>query len=196
MIDIHTVPPRWAYALLRAVLRPADVESVPGDLLEEYRATRRPSLGRFGADVWYVRQVGSIVWRVVWPFVAAAVALRVLAFPLPGPWNPSLVQTPGVSVVDACVFVWVGFVAGRRTGRLVSGIVCAGLTGFASIAMLFVYAAVRYPALLRAPFEKPFIVAIVITLFAIAVGFAMVFGTVGAAAGRVFAALPGRTRVG
>ncbi len=37
-------PPRWAEAILRSLLRPADRESISGDLLEEYRVARRPGL--------------------------------------------------------------------------------------------------------------------------------------------------------
>ncbi len=193
MIDTHANPPRWANSLLRTVLRPSDVDSVPGDLIEEYREAKHPSLGRLGADAWYVGQTLSIVWRVVWPFVVAIVAVRLLSFPVPREWNPSLVQAPGVSLLDAFIFVSAGYFGARRTGRLVSGIVIAGLTSLAGFPMFLVYAAVREPSLLRAPFEKPFIAVIVLTLLAIAVGFGMTLGTLGATAGRL-APTSGRIR--
>jgi hypothetical protein len=50
-------PPRWAEALLRLVLKPGDVSSVSGDLLEAYRMRINPTVGPRRADVWYVRQV-------------------------------------------------------------------------------------------------------------------------------------------
>jgi hypothetical protein len=185
MIDTHVNPPRWANALLRTVLRPSDIDSVPGDLIEEYREAKHVSLGRLAADAWYVRQTLSIVWRVVWPFAVAAVALRLLPFPVQRGWNPSLVQAPGVSLLDAVIFVSAGYFGARRTGRLVSGIVIAGLTSLVGFTMFFIYAAMRDPSLLGAPFEKPFIAVIVLTLLAIALGFGIALGTLGATAGRL-----------
>jgi hypothetical protein len=51
MTSIEPNPPRWADALLRALLRAADRESIAGDLLEEYRAARLPRLGAARADL-------------------------------------------------------------------------------------------------------------------------------------------------
>ena len=109
MTDTHTNPPRWAEALLRSVLRPFDSESIPGDLLEEYRDARLPSLGRLGANLWYVRSVLSLFARILWPYAIGIVALRIISFPLPRGWNPSLVQAPGVSLLDAIIFLWAGY---------------------------------------------------------------------------------------
>ncbi len=50
-------PPRWAESLLISLLRPRDQETIPGDLLEEYREDRLPPLGHARADFWYIRQV-------------------------------------------------------------------------------------------------------------------------------------------
>src|SRR4030095_7737325 len=55
--------PDWAEALLRATLKPADRDSVSGDLLEQYRDSIEPSRGPVRADRWYVRQVFGYVWR-------------------------------------------------------------------------------------------------------------------------------------
>src|SRR5262245_42874754 len=74
-------PPQWAETFLRLLLKPEDRESVPGDLLEEYRDTIVPTLGPAAADRWYVRQVGSFllqgswVWGVV---LGAALVIRYL----------------------------------------------------------------------------------------------------------------------
>ena len=54
-------PPRWAESLLVFLLRPCDQETIPGDLLEEYREERLPLLGHARADHWYIRQVFIIV---------------------------------------------------------------------------------------------------------------------------------------
>lgn len=55
-------PPAWAEATLRLLLKPADRESVTGDLLEEYRDSVLPERGRRRADIWYVMQVAGFVW--------------------------------------------------------------------------------------------------------------------------------------
>ena len=119
-------PPRVAYALLKSLLRPSDSESIPGDLLEEYREVRCPSLGPLRADVWYMKQVLSVLWRVAWPCVVAIIALRIVSFPLPRGWNPSLCARAR-SVVAGCSRLPVGrilrFTAdgpihhGRRDGQ-------------------------------------------------------------------------------
>ena len=85
MIDEQANPPRIAQRLLHIALRPRDAESTAGDLLEEYRAVRRPSLGQLRADAWYVWHVLSVVGRPVWPFALALVATKsvLAAFILP-----------------------------------------------------------------------------------------------------------------
>ena len=177
-------PPRLAYALLKSLLRPSDSESIPGDLLEEYREVRCPSLGPLRADVWYMKQVLSVLWRVAWPCVVAIIALRIVSFPLPRGWNPSLVPAPGVSLLDALVFLWAGYYGSQRTGRFITGVVMAAVTSVIGFTTFFVYAAVTSPSLLLSPFEKPFIFVIVATLLGLALGFGVAAGIVGAAVGR------------
>jgi hypothetical protein len=179
-----TNPPRPADIVLRPFLRKDDAESVPGDLLEEYREGRLPTLGAGGANHWYWRQVLSVVWRALWPCLLAVSALRVVFFPLPSGWNPSLVPAPGVSVLDAILFVSVGYYGSRRSGQFVSGIIMSAITAPVGIALYFVYAAIRMPSLLSAPFEKPLIFVIIATVFAIGEGFAVATGAIGAATGR------------
>ena len=192
MIDTHMSPPRWAYVLLKSLLSPSDSESIPGDLLEEYREVRYPSLGRLRADLWYFKHVLSILWRVVWPCIVVIGALRILTFPLPSGWNPSLVPAPGVSLLDALVFLWAGYYGSQRTGRFSTGIVVASVTSLLGLTVFFISAAVTTPSLLLAPFEKPFIFVIIGTLTAIALGFGIAAGTAGAAVGRW---LPPRRRM-
>ena len=55
-------PPRWAEFILRQVLKPRDRESIPGDLLEEYREGQLSKLGRTRANLWYIRQVFGIAF--------------------------------------------------------------------------------------------------------------------------------------
>jgi hypothetical protein len=90
-----------------------------------------------------------------------------------------------VSLLDAVIFVCAGYFGARRTGRLVSGIVMAGLTSLVGFTMFFIYVAMRDPSLLGAPFDKPFIAVILLTLLAIALGFGIALGTLGATAGRL-----------
>ena len=71
-------PPRWAEAVLMTLLKPGDRESVSGYLLEEYREAWRPARGAFRANVWYLVQVGSLLWRLIWPCVLAMGGLSVL----------------------------------------------------------------------------------------------------------------------
>lgn len=177
-------PCRIASAALAPFLRAADADSVPGDLLEEYRDVKLPALGARRANHWYRRQVLGTIWRVMWPCFLAVSALRVLFFPLPGGWNPSLVPAPGVSALDAVLFVAIGFYGSRRTGRLATGIIMSGLTAIVGAAFFFVYAAIGTPSLLAAPFDKPFIFVIIATVFAIAEAFAIVAGALGAATAR------------
>jgi len=177
-------PPRLAYALLKSLLRPSDSESIPGDLLEEYREVRCPSLGPLRADVWYMKQVLSVLWRVAWPCVVAIIALRIVSFPLPRGWNPSLVPAPGVSLLDALVFAWAGYYGSQKTGLFITGVVMASVTSLVGFTTFFIYAAVTSPSLLLSPFEKPFIFVIVATLLGLALGFAVAAGIVGAAVGR------------
>src|SRR5438874_12942223 len=69
MKNTEANPPRWAETILPCLLKPSDRDSTVGDLLEEYRAVRRPSLGAVRANVWYIVQVLSILWRLIQPAV-------------------------------------------------------------------------------------------------------------------------------
>ena len=53
-------PPRWAEFLLEQILAEADAPTITGDLREEYAETILPRIGRFRADLWYLRQLGSL----------------------------------------------------------------------------------------------------------------------------------------
>jgi hypothetical protein len=53
-------PPRWAERLLRALLKPANRDTVTGDLLEEYREVIRPARGAVRARLWYLGQALSL----------------------------------------------------------------------------------------------------------------------------------------
>jgi hypothetical protein len=138
------IPPRWAEALLRVFLRPGDVESVSGDLLEEYRDAIHPVRGQAAADAWYVMQVLGFVWRSVglWAvlFAAAAItrnALDWLAPPLDFHARSTVSTFLGMGLLTGA-----GLWASIRFGVLVDGLadvgvrlVAGALAGIASAAL-------------------------------------------------------------
>ena len=196
MTETQPNPPRVVRALVEMLVRPSDAESIPGDLLEEYREVRRPLLGRLRADMWYIKQVLSVLWRLMWRCAVAIAAFRIFSFPLVATdVNPSLVPSPGVSVIDALILVWTGYYGSRRTGRISTGIITAIATTFVSLATFCAYALIVDPTLLQAPFEKPFIFAIMSIVLMLALSFGLVAGTAGAAAGRWLRSGPPKTRL-
>ena len=64
-----SMPPRWAEALLRMLLKARDRESVSGDVLQQYRDTIVPEQAK-RANAWYMRQVAWLLWRAAWPLAA------------------------------------------------------------------------------------------------------------------------------
>src|SRR4051812_8439189 len=187
MTDQQINPPRIAQALLHVVVRSRDTESIAGDLLEEYRAVRRPALGRLGANSWYVWQVFGIMGRLVWPFalalvVARSVLVAMMLFPLSGRLNPSLIPAPNVSLLDALLFLAAGYYGARHTGRVAAGVVNAGVLGLIDFALFSAFTMFRFPTLFAAIQDKPFILVIGSTFLAIAMGFALALGALGAAA--------------
>src|SRR5882757_4934616 len=101
-------PPRWAEALLLPLLRPSDCEAISGDLREEYAAARQPALGTGRANAWYFGQVLSVLWQLIRPCALAMAGLVLVLLMVRTPWNPRLVQAPGVSLLDALVYLWAG----------------------------------------------------------------------------------------
>jgi|RhiMetdeSRZDD1v2_1073273.scaffolds.fasta_scaffold770912_2 hypothetical protein len=198
-------PPRWAEAVLRSLLRPADRESIPGDLLEEYRAARRPSLGALPANIWYLKHVLSMLWHLIRPCALVLVGTNVLRVILGvsgewfastprsmtmldliarGLWYGSLVQAPGVALSDALIYLWAGYHGFQRTRLIKTGMLAAVGTSFVGFTILFTAIAVGTPSLLLAPFSNPFIVAILATLLLIALGYAALVGAIGAVGGK------------
>lgn len=71
-------PNAFAQAFLELVLPANSRETVSGDLLEEYRDARVPVVGRFRANLWYLRQVAGIFLRTYWWFCAPLVLLFIV----------------------------------------------------------------------------------------------------------------------
>ena len=64
------VPPTWADTWLRLLLPARDVDTVSGDLMEEYRDNIRPRRSQLAADAWYLGQVSRFAWRIfIWAVV-------------------------------------------------------------------------------------------------------------------------------
>jgi len=104
MKDQEPSPPAWAEALLRAIVRPPDRESIPGDLMEEYRAVKHPTLGALRANTWYVKHVLSVLWMMTWPSVLARTAV---------------VARTGLSWIGIALVVFVGLLGPVAAGPLV-----------------------------------------------------------------------------
>ena len=116
-------PPQWMETLLRLLLPRKDRESVSGDLLEEYRETILPTLGP-AANRWYVRQVGSFLFRASWMWGAvlgAALVIRYLLdtlVPATDYWLRATALT--YTIMAACVLA--GFTAAWRTQSMRAGV--------------------------------------------------------------------------
>src|SRR5579862_3280689 len=143
-------PPGWALALLRFLLPLDQVETVAGDLIEEYRVAVYPSQGRWRANLWFLRELSGFAWRAAWlPLAAGAVlgaSLGVLNLvatsrePLADDdggamlvWAAAIL---GVWSVAACAASW-------RTQRFADAIKAGAAVGVATILVLHVAAIVR-----------------------------------------------------
>jgi hypothetical protein len=126
-------PPRWAESLLRMLLPPEDRDSVSGDLLEEYRESIVPALGR-RASRWYIGQVASYVVRKTWiwgALVGAILVTRYLFDTLaPVRYTPGVIH-PRSAIMSEALMAIFAFGSGWhawRSGRLGSGVLVAVLT--------------------------------------------------------------------
>jgi hypothetical protein len=71
--------------MLRSLFRPSDRESISGDLLEEYRAARRPAPGALRANVWCIKHAFSVLWHLIRPFALAFVVPSIVPALTGGP---------------------------------------------------------------------------------------------------------------
>lgn len=184
MSNTDVGPPRWAEAMLRSLLRPSDRDSISGDLLEEYRAVEHPALGARRANAWYVTHVLSVLWHLIRPCALTLAGLSVLSLIVKGLWFGSLVQAPGVSFLDALIYVWAGYHASQRTRLITTGILIAGVTSVVGFTAFFLAAAIGNPGLVIVPFSKPFVFVILSVVLVIGLGYSVVLGAVGAVIGR------------
>jgi hypothetical protein len=120
---MSATPPRWAEALLRVLLKPADFDSVSGDLLEEYRDSIHPVRGQRGADAWYVRQVLGFVSRSarVWAVLFGAAFVTRTALDWLGPPVDFHARSTVSTFLGVGILVTAGLWASLRSGSLFAG---------------------------------------------------------------------------
>src|SRR6202158_306398 len=201
-------PPRWAEAVLRSLLRPSDRESISGDLLEEYRAARRPALGALRANAWYIKHTFSMLWHLIRPYALALVgpsivlALTVfrpghhavhhppvtrpmlLSLMVRGLWYGSITGAPGVSLLDALIYFWAGSHGFQRTRLIRAGILAAAATSFIGMTVLLAAAAMISPDLVLAIFVNPLLLLILSVYLLIPLGYAAALGALAGVVGQ------------
>lgn len=132
-------PPRWADALLRMLVRRDDIETVSGDLLEEYRETVRPALGGRRANVWYVAQVLGFIPPACWVLGGTQGAAMVIrdAFDWFVPTTDfntrSLVTTLTALALFLAAGLWVAWRSGSLRSGLLAGFVTSATAALVSI---------------------------------------------------------------
>jgi hypothetical protein len=119
-------PPRWAEALLRALLKPHDRETVSGDLLEEYRDAIVPTRG-LAADVWYIRQVAWYLLRASWlwgTLIGSSLVIRYLLDTLAPPTDYKMrAAVLTWTLLGVCALA--GFVTAWRTRSMRAGVLAS-----------------------------------------------------------------------
>jgi hypothetical protein len=220
MKNTEANPPRWAETILQCLLKPSDRDSTVGDLLEEYRAARQPSLGAVRANVWYIVQVLSVLWPLIQPaalvLTAQIIFLALTVFrpghhaPHPSPlglpafgsitlsivWYGSIVGTPGVSIFDAAIYFLISYRGVQRTRRLGTGVLLAAATSGVGLLVLFAAAATITPGLAVALVEQPLLLLILSVYCAVPLAYSILIGLLAGIVGRWMAPRPGRaTRI-
>jgi len=131
LLSHSSAPPAWTQELLTWLVPRSSEESIPGDLLEEYREAVRPSRGQWRANLWYVRQVAGFLCRLAWMFVAlnaAALILRTIldTFVPPGFAPHSYQLRSSASTYSAVgTFLLAGIYGGFQMGRANTGTLVA-----------------------------------------------------------------------
>ena len=150
-----SAPPSWAQELLTWLVPLSSEESIPGDLLEEYREAVCPSRGRWRANLWYLRQVAGFLCRLAWMFVmlnAAALILRTIfdTFAPPG-FAPHSYQLRSSLSTYAAVgtFLLAGCYAGYRMGRANAGTLAAVTASAVGHALALIVGVVLFYTVIR-----------------------------------------------
>jgi hypothetical protein len=146
-------PPRWAEFALSLLLKAGDRESIPGDLLEQYREDVLPRTGWLRSQLWYGRQVASLFWHllpsasfgaalglalsagvvgsnVILPLLPAAAAMA------HGPQAAEAVAQTAIGVGILLLWTVAGYRAWRRGGELLAAVRAGALAALVSMGMV------------------------------------------------------------
>jgi hypothetical protein len=120
-------PPAWAEDLLRLLLRPADRDSVSGDLLEEYRDAIVPARGSRAADRWYILQAGGFLWRATWAWALlfAGAFIARTAYDWFVPTHDFGARSAATTWIAVTIIVSVSFSAAWRSRSFGAGLLTA-----------------------------------------------------------------------
>jgi hypothetical protein len=195
-MSTDATPPAWAEAILRAVLKREDVETVSGDLLEEYREAVYPSRGGAGADLWYVTQVAGFAIRSVgiWGALFGVAFLLRTALDWFVPTSDFALRSLMSTGAGTAVLLTAGFWSAWRSGSLAAGLLAGGLAAAIGAAISMVGAATML-AILHDPQTMQAIdgsggLAEVFTLPMMMVLPGLILGTVGGALGAAARRIP------
>jgi len=127
-------PPRILEWLLKHVMTTEDLETISGDLLEEYREVKVAALGVSGANGWFAMEVAGFYWRLVWPcllMLALYWTFGVIASNLYSNGDYGIPHFINNMILVVPMFgLWVGQHAGTRSQRAASGAIVAVLAAF------------------------------------------------------------------
>lgn len=139
----NPAPPEWTERVLQAFLTSRALESVSGDLLEEYRDTVFPARGRRGADAWYLSQVFGYAWRSagVWATLFAASFLVRTAIDWRLPTSDFHMRSTVSTSLGLGIFLLAGFWAGARTGSIRAGAIVGLVSAAAAVPLQLIGAA-------------------------------------------------------
>ena len=192
----EATPPGWAEVLLRACLRRGDSDSVPGDLLEQYRESVHPARGHRRADLWYVTQVLGFVWRSarLWAALFAAAFLARTALDWLVPPADFHARANVSTLLGAAIVLVAAFRAAARSGSFAAGpiigLATAALAAPLELAGAMTLLAARHDPLTLAAIRTSGGLAEVLTLPLLMLLPGVVLGTIGGVAG----ALANRSR--
>jgi hypothetical protein len=151
-MNLNPTPPGWAAALLRAFLRPSDLNRVSGDLLDEYRDRVYPRFGRQRADLWYERQVLGFVSRrtYAWAVVFAVAFIARTAIDWLLPTTDFHLRSTLSTILGVGILLLAGFLAAFRSGSFAAGPLM-GISIIAIAAPLTIAGAAALLAMSHAP---------------------------------------------
>ncbi|HTZ73506.1 MAG TPA: hypothetical protein VMB47_06275 [Candidatus Aquilonibacter sp.] len=140
--DIQALPPRWMERILRAMLKKRDRDTISGDLLEEFREDIFPTKGRIRADLWYLRQVLSLIEGASFGLslgsaLGAFTTAKLMIAPLRGDRPIGMALLSGVILLLLSLS---GFLACHRGGNLFDAMkagTVAGLVAAAVVSLIY-----------------------------------------------------------